>query len=91
MDYLCNMMKGEQRMSTEKINEQSALQGEIQDEDADYNENESWRYVKVYDPSIATDRTYKPAKLNRFYHRRNDNKVYIDYEEKPSRYSQGNF
>ncbi len=58
-------------------------------EDSDYNEDENWQYVKVFDPSIVDKKRYMESKINRFYHRGEDERVRITYKEKPSRYSEG--
>ncbi len=47
--------------------------------------------VKIYDVSIVKEKTYKESKLNRIYNRKSDNKVYISYENRPSRYQTGKY
>ncbi len=47
--------------------------------------------VKIYDESIVKEKTYKESKSNRIYRRKADKKVYISYENRKSRYQEGNY
>ncbi len=73
------------------MSEKQAMTHSDIEENMDYNDDKNWKYVKTYDRTIAKKREYKESKTNRIYRRGEDGKVYISYENKPSKYSQGNY
>ncbi len=77
-------------MAEKKIKEEELIeQDKLIDEDTDYGEDESWKHVKVYDPSVAKERAYKETKINRIYRRDEKGQIHITYEKKKSRYQEG--
>ena len=71
---------------SKKIDEKEIMEEDHNDEDLFSTENEP---VKIYDTKIIEQKAYKESKINRVYRRRDDRKVYITYENRRSRYSEG--
>lgn len=71
------------------MSEKISMNDSDNQEKIESNEEKSWQYIKTYGPSIAQQKEYMESKMNRIYRRKADGKVYVSYEDRPSRYSQG--